>query len=268
MMAPVGAWNKVLMIKIGPAGLGGQAITNIRYLKGIGIECAELAFTRGVYLSNEKSKELGKEAEKLKFSLSIHAPYYINLTSEDPQKIKDSKKRIMESCERGHHATAKYIVFHPAYYGKLNKEKCYELVKKEIEELQELIKKNNFNVILCPETTGKISQFGDIDELTKLSKQTGCGICVDFAHIYARNQGKINYDDVSKKIKDIKNLTAHFSGINYGLKGEKNHIPTPKEEAEKLLNSLNKNKINIRIINESPQPVRDTLMMQGILGKL
>ena len=56
---------------------------------------------------------------------------------------------------------------------------------------------------------------------------------MDFAHIYARNQGKINYDDVSKKIKDIKNLTAHFSGINYGLKGEKNHIPTPKEEAER-----------------------------------
>ena len=31
-------------------------------------------------------------------------------------------------------------------------------------------------------------------------KATGCSLCVDFAHLYAREQGKIDYGEVLKKL--------------------------------------------------------------------
>ncbi len=256
-------------ILIGPAGLGSPAIEGLRYLNSIGINCAEIEFVRGVNLGTEKAKEIGEEVKKLKFSLSIHAPYYINLASEEKIKIKESKKRIFDSCERGYYLNAPYVVFHPAYYGKLSKEECYEIVKDAVLDIQDALDESGFSdVQLCPETTGKGSQFGDIDELVRLSKETKCGLCVDFAHIYARNLGKINYDYVCKLIKNIKYLTAHFTGIIYGAKGEIKHKNTEYERAKELLEYLNKYKINIRIINESPQPVKDALMMKKILGRL
>lgn len=217
----------------------------------------------------ESAKEVGSLAKKLGISLSIHAPYYINLASEEKQKIVDSKKRLFDSCERGFYLGANYVVFHPAYYGKLSKEDCYEIVKREILDVQDALKESGYeNVKLCPETTGKASQFGDIDELVRLSKEIKCGLCVDFAHIYARNLGKIDYDYVCKLIKNVKCLTSHFTGIVYGPKGERHHTFTEPERARELLTYLKKYKINIRIINESPKPVEDALMMKKIFGEL
>jgi len=128
--------------------------------------------------------------------------------------------------------------------------------------MNEKIKK--FNVVLCPETTGKKSQFGSLDELVKLSKETGCGVCVDFAHLLARD-GKVDYDDVLKKIKDVKEITGHFSGIEYSEKGERRHILTNEKDIEKLLKALKKHKINIAIINESPDPFGDAVKSKKIL---
>ena len=257
------------MILIGPAGLGSPAIEGLRYLYSLGLDCAELEFVRGVHMSIGTAKETGKEVKKLDFSLSIHAPYYINLASKEKQKIVDSKKRIFQSCERGHYLNAKYVVFHPAYYGDLSKENVYDMVKEAILELQDALNEAGFSdVKLCPETTGKASQFGDIDELVRLSKETKCGLCVDFAHIYARNLGKIDYDYVCKLIKNIKYLTAHFTGIEFTSKGERRHINTEPERAKELLTYLKKYKINIRIINESPRPLEDALMMKKILEKI
>jgi deoxyribonuclease-4 len=253
-------------ILIGPAGLGSPGLAGLKYISSLGLDCAELSYTRGVYLKEEAAKEIGELAKKLKISLSIHAPYYINLASEDPEKITASKKRLFDSCQSGYFLGADYIVFHPAYYGKRSKEETYEMVKSGILEVQDALDEAGIgNVKLCPETTGKGSQFGDIDELCKLSKETGCGLCVDFAHIYARNLGKIDYDYVCNSIKDIKPLTAHFTGIVYGSKGERNHKNTEPERAKELLEYLKKYKIEIRIINESPQPIDDALMMKEIL---
>ena len=248
----------------GPGGTGSPAAEGLKIIADKGLKVAELEFTHGVNMSNETAKKVGEVAKRLGMSLSIHAPYYINLASEEPEKITASKKRILDCCERGHHLTAKYIVFHAAYYGKLGKEECFRIVKKEMLEMQEVIAKNKWNAVLCPETTGKGSQFGTEDELVRLSLETGCGVCVDFAHIYARNNGKINYDEVMPKIKKVKELTCHFSGIEYTEKGERRHILTPTDKIKELLAAAKKHNISLRIINESPEPLADAEKMQGI----
>jgi deoxyribonuclease-4 len=254
-----------MTIRIGPAGTGGSSLEALQELKELGLDAVEIEFVRGVKMSNELAKKIGQENKKTKLVLSVHAPYYINLASEDKAKIDASKKRILDSCERGHHMGAKCIVFHAAYYGKLSPEECFQIVKKAVLDMQTVIKKKGWDVVLCPETTGKRSQFGDVDELLRLSRETGCGICIDFAHLEARYNKEYDYREVVKKVKGVKHLTAHFSGIEYTAKGERRHIPTDFKKAKKLLDALKKEGLSITVICESPDTWGDALKMKELL---
>lgn len=255
-------------LQLGPGGIGTPPLEGLEKIKKAGLDAGEVEFTYGVYMTNDTAKVIGARAKELGISLSIHAPYYINLASEDLKKREQSKGRILQACERGHYLGARYIVLHAAFYGKLEKKECYRIVKEAVLELQDVIEEKKWDVTLCPETTGKGSQFGTVDELTQLSKETGCGVCVDFAHVYARDQGYIDYDDVCKKLKKVNVLTAHFAGINYGPKGERNHELTPPDRIEELLRYLKKYDLTLRIINESPDPVGDSMLTKKILAKV
>ncbi|MAG78464.1 endonuclease IV [archaeon] len=255
------------MIQIGTAGIG-SGIDTLPEMEKAGIKVAEVEFVRNIYMTNEKAKLLNPIAKKHKVQLSIHAPYYINLNSEEKAKVTASKKRILDSCERGHHLGVNYIVFHAGYVGKMTREQTYENIKNNILDLQDKIKEKKYKVKLAPETTGKISVFGDLDETLDLAKQTKTAFCIDFSHLKARLLGKINYEDVIKKIKHYKHIHSHFSGIEWTDKGEKRHIPTNKKEAKLLLKLLKKHKVNINIINESPRTWEDTLMMNKLLNEI
>ena len=211
-------------ILFGNSGTGGLGYDEgLNYSKKLGLDALEVAFTYGVKMKNEEAKRVGKIAKKLGIKLSIHGPYYINLASKEKVKITASKQRILRSCERAYYLKASPLVFHAGFYQGRDEETVYQIIKKEIIDLIKIIKKNKWNVEIAPEITGKKSQFGGLDILLRLSKETGCSICIDFAHLYARNAGKIDYDEVFKKIKSRKKLHCHFSGINYTEKGEKSH---------------------------------------------
>ncbi|MCK4730346.1 MAG: TIM barrel protein [Candidatus Aenigmarchaeota archaeon] len=266
------------MIYIGTAGIPsiteGDTLQGIQDVKKIGLDAMELEFVRNVYLKKDSAIEVGKIAKNLGIKLSIHASYFVNLCN--PEKVEDSKKRILSSCEIGHYARAKYIVFHPGYYGKLSKEEAYEFVKKGCEELMEEINKNKWDVFLGLETTGKKSQFGTLDEILKICDEVkGCRPVIDFAHIFARQGGEINYSEVLEKVKKFKEIHTHFSGIEFTDKGEKRHLaistnqPDFKELGKELLNKDfgGKDK-NIIIICESPLIEQDSLRMKKIIGDL
>jgi len=260
------------MIRIGPAGFGGEAIEGLQRIKQAGLDAAEVEFTYGVRMLNDKAKEIGLLAKKLGISLSVHAPYYINLASEDKTKITASKKRILDSCERAHFlgAGAKAaVVFHAAYYGKIPHENCYELVKEAIVEMQKTISKNKWNSVLAPETTGKKSQFGTVDELLKLSKETGCWLCVDFAHLLARNN-HIEYKALFEKLKHSapKHIPCHFSGIEWTDAGERRHLLTKEQDIKELLSWVKKYNLDMNIINESPDPLGDSIKTAKILKSI
>ena len=259
-----------MKILLGPAGSPARSsIEGLSAVRELGLQAMEVEFTHGMNMSNALAKQIGEENKIQKISLSVHAPYYINLASEEKAKITASKKRILDSCERAHYMGASQVVFHAAFYGKRDKEEIYQIVKKETLDMQKTIKKNKWNVKLAPETTGKQSQFGTLDELLRLKKDTNCSFCIDFAHIFARNNGKINYKEIFIKTKSLKYLHCHFSGINYTAKGERNHVnlngkPSFKDLAKEIL----KRKLNITIICESPITWRDSLKMKKIFEKL
>ena len=257
------------MIKIGTAGTAGLGYEmGLQKCKELKLDALEVEFTYGVRMLSEEAKKVGELAKKLNIDLSVHGPYYINLNSEEKAKINASKKRILDSCERGYYLGARYIVFHAGFYGKEDKEKTYEDIKREILELQKAIKQKQWDVILSPETTGKGSQFGDIDELLRLKKETGCHLTIDFAHLKARNNGKIDYDELFKKIKNIGHIHSHFSGVEWTAKGERRHIITPEDEIKKLLSYAKKYQADVTIINESPDPFGDCVKTKRILEKL
>lgn len=258
--------NKIL---IGPAGTGGSSDEGFLLVKKSGLDAVEIEFTYGVWMAKADALKIAELNKKLNLQLSIHAPYFINLNSEDKTKIGASRSRILKSCEIGHYLAGENktkIVFHPGFYQKSSKHETYKNIKEQIEKIQEEIKEKKWNVELCPETTGKESQFGDLDELIQLIKETHCGICVDFSHLKARYNGKIDYDEIMEKLSKIKQpIHCHFSGIEYTPKGERRHLLTQEKDILELFKYLKKYKISCSIINESPDPLGDAIKMKKLL---
>jgi deoxyribonuclease-4 len=255
------------MIKVGPTGADG-----LGYFKGVqkvaeaGLDCMEVAFTYGVRMDLKTAEAVGTLAKENGNIISDHAPYYINLASDEKEKFDASKKRIVDSCERAHAMGARNVVFHAGFYQKRTAEQTYDLIRKAVSRMQKRILNRGWQVRLCPEITGKPSQFGSLQELLQLQKDTGCGITVDFSHLYARQQGDIDFARVLKKLP--KRFHAHFSGIQYGDKGERKHIRTTKKFFEPLARALIKRKVDITLINESPEPYEDAIMMKKLIKKL
>jgi deoxyribonuclease-4 len=209
---------------------------------------------------------VGALAKEKGIVLSVHAPYYINLASDEKEKIRASKQRILDSCQRAHALGAQNVVFHAGFHQNKTAEKTYAMIKKAILAIQRRIKNNKWKVKLCPEVTGKPSQFGSVEELLTLMKETGSGICVDFAHLYARGQGKVDYGKSIEKLP--KKFHAHFSGIAYGPKGERKHLKTTKRFFEPLAAQLIQRNVDVTLICESPQPYEDAAMMKRVLAAL
>ncbi|MFH1585921.1 MAG: TIM barrel protein [archaeon] len=275
-----------MAIRFGPAGLGGvkDASGNLQEYHQLGLRACEIAFTYGVYIkSKEDAERIGEEAKKLGIRLSIHAPYWINLNSADKKIIEKSKERILKCCEVGTWLEATKVVFHPGYYALkgtkvplrspsfptlkatskhldevAQKKIAYKNIKNAIKEMQIIRRSNKWTPKLAPETTGKVNVFGSVDEIAQLVNDTGCSFCIDFAHILAREKD-YKFKEVLKKFSKEKRLHIHFSGIEYGEKGERRHKKTPEKDLRDLISKLPKRK-DVVIINESPDPVRDSLL--------
>jgi deoxyribonuclease-4 len=245
-------------IIFGPTGLGGvdEAVSNLEHFHKLGFRACEVLFVRNIYIKKDEAIEIGKVAQKLGMKLSIHAPYYVNLNSKEKEKIEASKARILKSCEIGSYLGARKVVFHPGFYSDMTSEKARVVIKEGILDILKEIKKNKWDVDICVEVMGKKNVFGSIEEVSWLVNETGCSFCIDFAHVLAR-YGENMFEEV-KKAFPSKSWQCHFSGIEYGDKGEKNHIPTPKSEWKKLLEFMKGLDKDIVIICESPTPVEDS----------
>ncbi len=246
-----------MAILFGPAGLGPvkSAEEVLEKYAKLGLKACEIAFTYSVYIKEHECASIRGKAERLGIELSIHAPYFVNLNSDDKIKREATKKRILDCCRIGELLGAKVVVFHPGYYGD-NRQGALENVTKGIIEIMGEIKRNKWKIKIAPETMGKVNVFGSVEEIRALVDETGCSFCIDFAHILARDK-IVDYGKIEKMFPEDE-WHCHFSGIVYGDKGEKHHIKTERVMWETLLKNLPKGK-KIKIINESPDMVEDSL---------
>lgn len=250
-----------------------NTIDGIKQVKHLGLGAMELEFVRSVNIGEEKAKEVKKTAEEQEIVLTCHAPYYINLNAAEKTKVNASIKRIIDSARALHLCGGWSVCFHPGFYMQMEKEKVYETIKKNLKELMKQLKNEGVNIWIRPETTGRATAFGDIYELIQLSSEIENVLpCIDFAHLHARSCGKFNTKEefeqvlstVERKLgkKALENMHIHLAGINYGDKGELNHLNLKDSDMnyKDLLKAWKDFKIKGIIISESPNIEQDSLL--------
>lgn len=250
-----------------------NAITDIKSLKLDGMELEFVQSTWLKYKDNEFIKKIIKEKDELIFT--AHASYYINLASLEPQKTHMAKQRIIDAAEACASVNGYSITFHPAYYLNRDKGFVYTETKNALKETIKKIKDKGINIWVRPETTGKATQLGDLEECIKLSEDVEMVLpCIDFAHLHARYNGINNTKEEWIKMLNLlenrlgrlalDNMHIHMSGINYSSKGEKNHLFLEDSDLnwKELLNTLKEYKIKGAIISESPNIEQDAMLMK------
>jgi deoxyribonuclease-4 len=265
------------MIRIGPAGVpicskDRSTIGGIKTVKQLGLNAMEIEFVRQVYVDNKAAEKIGKVAKQLDVELSVHAPYFINLCSEDRAKLGASKQRILQSCERAHWMGAGIVVFHPGFYGKLTKEQAFDRVKSACEDMIDKMKEKGIDVLLGPETMGKQTTFGTLDELIDLAKQVkGLVPVIDWAHLYARAGGQLNFGAVFDSLKTLglKHYHCHVTCVHFisagpGKGNERYHLTLDKKRPDfkPLIEEIKKRKLDITLISESPVLEKDALVLK------
>jgi deoxyribonuclease-4 len=271
-------------LRFGTAGLpistiNRNSISGVSRVKELGLSCMEVEFVRGVKMGDETASELGDAAKKKDVALSVHAPYYINLNSRDIEKVEASKKRILESARIGAIFGGRGVVFHPAFYHTDPQDMVYGIVKTHMMEMVDQLEEAGIKIMLQPETTGKSSQFGSLTELLEMSAEIeGIMPCYDFAHLHARG-GELNsykefcgiLDMIEEYLgrEGLDNMHIHVSGIEYSLKGEKNHLILQESDLdyEGLVKAWKDYDIKGTVICESPNLEGDALLLQDLYQK-
>ncbi len=278
-------------MRFGPAGIPiavqGDTLEGLEYTAKIGLKAFEVEFVRGVHMGSEKAEAVGKKARELGTKLSCHAPYWINCAAKEKTKISRTIHNIMDSARAMHSMGGGVVVIHPAYYMGRDSGAVYKLVKETLKTSLEKIKAEKLNdVLIGLETSGKVSQFGTVEEVSKLSNELPQVIpVIDFAHLHAVRNGWIKGKDEYMEIFDgiekhfnsdyLKNFHSHYSNIEYTQKGERRHLefssrgePLFKPLAELIV----ENGYNGTIICETPLLEQDALRLQeifvGVGGKI
>lgn len=242
-------------------------------LSQMDLDGMEMEFVHGVRISDENKEVVKNKSVQNSFIITAHAPFYINLNSPEPEKIEASIERIIETVNVADEVGAYSITFHAAFNMGKSKDEVYSIVQKGFSQIIE--KTKGKKVWIRPETTGKATQWGDMEEVIKLSKEFENVLpCVDFSHLHARTNGGYNtYDDFCKILDDmgtqigqyaLDNFHAHIAGIEYTPKGERKHLNLEESDMnyKDLLKAMKQFDIKGAVVCESPNIEDDALLLK------
>lgn len=263
-----------------PAKPGGS-VGGIRQIAALGLDALELAWVQSVRVSESTCQVIQQAAMDAGVSLSVHAPYFINLNANDDEWPK-SRQRLMDAAWYGWLAGATDIVFHPGSYFAKPPDEVLPIAIKRLEGCVTELSKKGAAVTLRPETMGKIAMLGSLEDALALSRPfPSVRPCMDFAHLHARSgDGSVNgYDEWMRILNaygnalgagSLSSLHIHLSGIEYGAKGERNHLPVEESDMDirGLFKALKKAGASGRIMCESPVLEEDALLLQKVFSEV
>ena len=252
----------------------GGSVGAIQTLASLGLFAFELGWVQSVRVTEETCLAIKKTASEHSVHLSVHAPYFINLNANAEEWPK-SRKRLMDAAHYGHLAGATDIIFHPGSYFNAEPEQVLPLVISRLKECVRELRANGNSVTLRPETMGKKSMLGSLEDTLAMSTEVeGVEPCLDFAHLHARaGDGTMNtkaewlgvlekYEKALGK-EALSRLHIHMSGIEYSEKGERNHLKISESDFDltALFEALYEVGAQGRIVCESPVLEEDALYM-------
>ena len=266
---------------IGTPKKPGGSVGAIGFSKSIGLNTLELGWVQSVRVTEATCALIKDAAAQEGVSLSVHAPYFFNLNATEEEWPK-SRKRLMDAAHYGNLAGATDIIFHPGSYFTQPPADVLKVAIPRLKSCADELRKAKNPVILRPETMGKSAMLGSLEDTLAMSKAIkNVQPCIDFAHLHARpGDGTMNslkewsqlleaYQAALGK-EALKHLHIHLSGIEYGPKGEKNHLPIAESDLKlKLLfQALKEFGCGGRILCESPIMEEDALNMKKAWMKL
>src|SRR3989344_3351280 len=255
-------------IKLGTSGnppnffkskFGKDRINAVDWISSIGLNAYELLMTYGARTKPEVARIIGEKAKKFNVALSVHAPYYVVLSSPKQEVFENSVKELVKTLKLAEIMGAEKVVFHPGFK---NHEKAMENCIKGIKDVKKIY---NGNVKLLPETMGLKSQLGSLQEVLQICIETNTEPCIDFAHIHAREGGSLKEKEGFEKVvieiktslgeEALKRLHCHFYPVEFNEKGETKHRAYNEKDFypqfESFASIIKKFKIEPTIISES-----------------
>lgn len=232
------------MVLFGPAGTPNgffekgykKSVQMPQYLDEIGLDLFEYQCGNGVTVGEKTARLLGEAFRKKGKILSVHAPYFISLSSVEPEKRENSIGYILKTAAAADWMGAERIVVHSGSCAKISREEALILAKETLCRARKALCEAGLgHIVVCPETMGKINQLGTLDEVLELCTVDETFLpTVDFGHLNARTQGGIrsgsDYEAILDRISDVlgeermRNMHVHFSKIEYTSGGEKRHL--------------------------------------------
>lgn len=248
----------------------GGSIGAIQRLAELGLYALELGWVRSVRIGEAACAAIKAAASEAGVMISIHAPYYINLNADEEEWPK-SRQRLMDAAHYGNLAGATDIIFHPGSYFGRPPDLVLKAAVPRLRGCVDELRAAGNPVTLRPETMGKSAMLGSIDDVIAMAREiNGVEPCLDFSHLHARpGDGSVNSYDEWKTLlsayanglgrESLKRLHCHLSGIEYGEKGEKNHLRLVDSDLD--LNGLIDVLVDMgaagRILCESPERMED-----------
>lgn len=237
-------------VKFGPAGNSDSfyeqgyksSLDMPLWLAQMGLKAYEYQCSRGVRIKEEFARKLGENARAHGVALSIHAPYYINICSHDPEIQARTKNHILKSMRAADWMGATIVVMHPGGGAGNDRTASFKRGMNYLKEICKEIEAEGLSHIkLAPETMGKANQIGSLDEILELCTVADFVVpCVDFGHLHAVTGGGLTdkraFEKVLNQVKSalgdkvLKNLHIHFSPIEFTNAGEKKHRTTLERE--------------------------------------
>lgn len=206
-----------------------------QWLREMGLNAYEYQCTKGVLLKEETAARIGEECRKHEIRASIHAPYYINLSSTEKQKREKSIQYILETLRIAKAMGAGRIIMHPGYVSGISRDTALKMAKDTFLRALEAAKNEHLeDITICPEVLGKYNQLGNIFEVVELCALSDNVIpCIDFGHVHALTRNglktKKEYMDILRYVgqelgqERMRAVHMHFSRVEVDRGGEKRH---------------------------------------------
>ena len=208
-----------------PAWLAAKGLTAFEYQCGRGVRCGE-----------DTARKIGAAAKARGIQMSIHAPYFINLSSEESERMEKNVGYVLETARLAVPLGATRMVVHCGGQGKLTRERAMRNTHENVKNiLRALDEAHLTGCTVCLETMGKKSVLGSAEEVCELVAADDRLLpCIDFGHLNCRTNGGMSTREDVKRLFDLMENTigvertrimhAHFSHIEYNDKGEVRHL--------------------------------------------
>jgi deoxyribonuclease-4 len=267
------------MLRFGTSGIPRTSArptteAGIRRARELGLDGLEMAWVNGVRMGEATAGRIARAAREHDVALTAHAPYYVNLCGAEDVRAR-SLTRLVDAGRLAAQCGAASFCFHAGFYQQRDPAAARALVEDGLVAVSARLRALGVSVDVRPELTGKPTQLGSLEEILAWCRGVpGVYPCVDFSHHVARHAGAYNRYDAFAGMLDavatqlgrgaLERLHVHVSGIEYGPRGERRHLPL-RDSAfryRELLRALKDARVSGWVVCESPAMEEDALILQ------